>query len=76
MPTIKIDDKDYDIDAMSPLAKTQLAHLQATDLEIQRLNMHLAIFQTARAGYLTALKQELENPGSSQPSVQVAGPAH
>lgn len=62
MPTIKIDGKDYDTDKMSDLAKAQLVHLQATDLELQRLNMQIAIFQTARTSYVNALKQELENP--------------
>lgn len=60
MPTIKIDNKEYDTDKMSDLAKTQFMHLQATDLEIHRLNLQLAILQTAKTTYVNALKQELE----------------
>lgn len=64
MANIKIDGKDYDTEQMSAMAKTQLIHLQAADLEIQRLNIQVALFQTARASYVNALKQELESPGS------------
>lgn len=64
MPIIKIDDKEYDTEKMSEMARTQLMHLQATEIEIQRLNMQVAIFQTARASYIGALKKELEQPGS------------
>lgn len=38
MPTIKIDDKDYDLDQLSEEAKAQLASLQFVDAELQRLN--------------------------------------
>lgn len=59
MPTIKIDNQDYDTDTLSAEAKAQLASLQMTDTEIQRLNVQLAIAQTARMAYANALKQAL-----------------
>lgn len=62
MPTIKIDNQDYDIDTLSPEAKAQLASMQMTDAEIQRLNVQLAIAQTARMAYANALKQALPSP--------------
>lgn len=55
MPTIKIDNKDYDLDKLSDAAKAQLTSLQVTDAEIQRLNIQLAIAQTARNAYARAL---------------------
>lgn len=73
MANIKIDGKDYDTEQMSAMAKTQLIHLQAADLEIQRLNIQVALFQTARASYVNALKQELESPGSVTPMQAPAG---
>jgi hypothetical protein len=66
MTTIKIDDKEYDTETMTEAAKNQLIHMQTIDMEINRLNMQLAIHQTARAAYGNALKQELENPGTIQ----------
>ena len=59
MTTIKIDDKEYDLDALSDEAKVQVANLQVTDGEIQRLNIQLAIAQTARIAYANALNVEL-----------------
>lgn len=64
MPTIKIDNKDYDLDTLSDNSKAQLQMLQVTDQEIGRLNIQLAIAQTARAAYANALNVEL--PKSTQ----------
>lgn len=59
MPTIKIDNKDYDTDKLSAEAKTQLTSLQVTDGEIRRLQIQLAIAQTARMAYAKALQAAL-----------------
>lgn len=59
MPTIKIDNKDYDTDTLSDDAKKQLQAIQLTDQEIQRLNIQLAIAQTARNTYAKALQEML-----------------
>jgi hypothetical protein len=59
MPMIKIDEKDYDFDSLPETAKAQLTSLQITDAEIQRLNAQLAIYQTARNAYASALKAHL-----------------
>ena len=59
MPTIKIDGKDYDTEKLSAEAKAQLVSLQVTDAEIQRLNIQLAIAQTARNSYAKALQEML-----------------
>ncbi|MDH6147175.1 MULTISPECIES: DUF6447 family protein [Paraburkholderia] len=59
MAEITIDDVAYEIDALSDAAKQQLANLQVTDAEIQRLQSLLAIATTARVAYAAALKNEL-----------------
>lgn len=59
MPTIKIDGKKYDSEKLSDAAKAQLISLQATDAEIQRLNIQLAIAGTARNAYAKALQELL-----------------
>jgi hypothetical protein len=48
IPIIKIDNKDYDTDKLSDEAKSQLTNIQVCDQEIQRLQVQLAIAQTAR----------------------------
>ncbi len=59
MPIIKIDNKDYDTDALNTEAKQQLQMLSITEQEIKRLQAQLAIAQTARISYANALKSAL-----------------
>ena len=62
MPTLKIDDREYDLDTISEEAKGQLAMLQFVDAELQRLTAQTAILQTARMAYVNALKAALPTP--------------
>jgi hypothetical protein len=60
MPMITIDDKEYDSDALSEDTKAQLTSMRLADAEIQRLNIQLAITQTARNAYALAVRKDLE----------------
>lgn len=62
MPTIKIDDKEYDSDTLSDEAKNQLQMLQFVDSELARLQAQSAVLQTARIAYVNALKVALPTP--------------
>ena len=57
--TLKIDNVDYKIDDLSDNAKAQIQSIQFADAEIQRLNMQLALAQTARNAYMQALNTDL-----------------
>ena len=59
MPTIKIDNIDYDLDSLSEDAKAQLQSIQFVDQELARLQAQVAAMQTARNAYVTALKAAL-----------------
>ena len=59
MPTIKIDNVDYDSETLSNEAKAQLASIQFCDQELQRLKAQAAAYQTARMAYSKALKETL-----------------
>lgn len=59
MPQIAIDSVNYELDDLSENAKQQLANVQITDAEIARLQTQLAIANTARLAYASALKAEL-----------------
>ena len=61
MATIKIDDVEYDSDNLSETAKAQVISLQFCQAEINRIKSQLAVYQTAAAGYTSALKSELDN---------------
>ena len=62
MPTIKIDNIDYDLDSISTDAKAQIEMLLATDNKIRELQRDLAIAQTARNAYGKALTGLLDVP--------------
>ncbi len=65
MPTIKIDNIDYDLDTLSDDAKAQLQSIQFVDQELARLQAQVAAMQTARNAYVNALKAALPVvPGS------------
>ena len=59
MPTITIDNKNYDLDSLSNDAKAQLASLQFVDAELARLQAQAAALQTARNAYAKALQAAL-----------------
>ena len=59
MPTVKIDEIEYDLDQLSDEAKAQLASLQFVDAELQRLSGQAAVLQTARIAYAKALNEVL-----------------
>ena len=59
MPTIKIDNIDYDLDSLPDDAKAQLQSIQFVDQELIRLQAQVAAMQTARNAYVSALKAAL-----------------
>ncbi len=65
MPTIKIDNADYDTDKLTDEAKAQLVSLQFCDQELARLNAQAAALQTARMAYAKALQAALPTLGAS-----------
>jgi len=59
MPTIKIDNKEYDLDTLSDECKAQLASLQFVEQELSRLQAKAAVLQTARVAYAKAIQEAL-----------------
>jgi hypothetical protein len=65
MPSIKIDNKEYDLDTLSDECKAQLASLQFVEQELARLQAQAAVLQTARTAYAKALQDVLPAIGGS-----------
>lgn len=65
MPTIKIDNFEYDTANLSDEAKAQLVSLQFCDQELARLQAQAAALQTARMAYAKALQAALPAMGVS-----------
>ncbi|SDM30216.1 hypothetical protein SAMN05428957_10492 [Oryzisolibacter propanilivorax] len=62
MPTIKIDDREFDTDSLSPEARQQLDMLIAAENRLRELQRDTALVQTARNAYLSALRAHLPTP--------------
>ena len=60
MTSIKIDDKEYNLENLSEDAKQQLASLQFVQNEIKRLEAQIAVCKTASMAYSKALKEKLD----------------
>ena len=60
MPKITVDGIEYNTEDLSDNGKAQLASLQFLEVQMKKLQNEIAVFQTARAAYLAALKVELE----------------
>lgn len=60
MPKITVDDIEYNSEDLSDNGKAQLASLQFLQVQMDKLNSEIAVYQTARNAYVAALKAELE----------------
>ena len=61
MPKITIDEVEYNTEDLSENGKAQLASLQFLEVQMSKLKSEIAVYQTARNSYVTALKNELED---------------
>lgn len=60
MPKITVDNMDYNTEDLTDNGKAQLASLQFLEVQMNKLNAEIAVYQTARNAYVAALKAELE----------------
>lgn len=60
MPKITVDNVEYNTEDLSDNGKAQLASLQFLEVQTNKLNSEIAVYQTARNAYVAALKAELE----------------
>ena len=60
MPKITIDGIDYNTEDLTDNGKAQLASLQFLEVQMGKIKSEIAVYQTARAAYTSALKSELE----------------
>lgn len=68
MPILKINDTEFDLEALPAEARAKARMLQLADQEIERLQAQLAIAQTARGAYSQALKQLLPAAADAAPA--------
>lgn len=64
MPKIKVGELEYNTEDLSDNGKAQVASLQFLEVQMQKLKNEITVYQTARAGYVSALKAELQKTGA------------
>ena len=57
MPSVIIDDKEFDLDDLSDEARAQMESLRVCDIKIAETQQLMAMLQTARNAYASALKE-------------------
>jgi hypothetical protein len=60
MPKITVDNIEYNSEDLTDNGKAQLASLQFLEVQVNKLQNEIAVYQTARNAYVSALKAELE----------------
>jgi hypothetical protein len=60
MPKITVDGIEYNTEDLTENGKAQFASLQFLDAQMTKLKSEIAVYQTARNTYITALKAELD----------------
>ena len=73
MANITIDGKEYDYDDLSDEVKAQLASIRFVDSEIQRIQLKLAAFQTARNAYGRAVQDVLGKNSAGEEEIEILG---
>ena len=61
MPKITVDGIEYNTEDLTENGKAQLASLQFLEAQMSKLKSEIAVYQTARNAYVSALKDELGN---------------
>lgn len=62
---IKVGELEYNLEDLTDNAKEQLKNIQFVDTQLQQLNNEWAVSDTARIGYINALKLELSKTTDS-----------
>ena len=60
MPKINVEGIEYNTEDLSDNGKAQLASLQFLEVQMNKLQNEIAVFQTAKSAYVAALKAELD----------------
>ena len=60
MPKITVEGIEYNTEDLTDNGKAQVASLQFLEAQMTKIKSEVAVYQTARNAYITALKKELE----------------
>jgi prefoldin subunit 5 len=59
MPTLRIDDRDYDIDDLPEETQAKVGRMQEINAQIRSLNLQISELQTVFQAYVNTVKDEI-----------------
>ena len=60
MPTLRIDDRDYEIDDLAEETRAKVGRMQEINAQIRSLNLQISELQTVFQAYVNTVKDELD----------------
>ena len=60
MPTLRIDDRDYEIDDLAEETRAKVGRMQEINAQIRSLNLQISELQTVFQAYVNTVKEELD----------------
>jgi len=60
MPTLRIDDRDYEIDDLNEETRAKVGRMQEINAQIRSLNLQISELQTVFQAYVNTVKEELD----------------
>lgn len=69
MPKITVGGIAYNTEDLTENGKAQLASLQFLEVQMRKLEQEIAVYKTARQGYVRALKAEMAKTGAKDAPV-------
>ena len=60
MPTLRIDDRDYDIEDLNEETQAKVGRMQEINAQIRSLNLQISELQTVFQAYVNTVKEELD----------------
>lgn len=60
MPTLRIDDRDYEIEDLNEETQAKVGRMQEINSQIRSLNLQISELQTVFQAYVNTVKEELD----------------
>ena len=60
MPTLRIDDRDYEIEDLNEDTQAKVARMQEINSQIRSLNLQISELQTVFQAYVNTVKEEID----------------
>jgi len=67
MPTLRIDDREYEIEDLNEETQAKVGRMQEINSQIRSLNLQISELQTVFQAYVNTVKEELDGSEPQEP---------